>query len=321
MGKHEERGLDIVIPSKTERFLFQTIKDVLAHATGSIQVYPVLDGYDVPPEEFVDDPRVHYIKFEPTRYAKKRHAMNGVGKIGTGKYFMSLDAHCMMAEGFDETLIEYHQDNWVQIPRRNRLDAENWSIQPQSDNRPPIDYEYIMFPLNYHRMSGSPREPKREDYHPALHGFKWDSRTIERWDVMVDDTMTFQGSCWMMTHEWYWKLGGMNIDRFTGWGQESEELGLGTRMLGGKVMTNKHTSYAHLHKGSQYGRMYRMDKGDIQKCNIASYNYWVNDHRKLFISVIEQFSPVPNWPENWPEVLFGTEWSQPQPCDYGDDSE
>jgi len=65
--------------------------------------------------------------------------------------------------------------------------------------------------------------------------------------------------------------------------------------------------------------MYRMDKADIQKCNIASYNYWVNDHRKLFISVIEQFAPVPGWPPDpeWRELLFNTPWSQPQPCDYG----
>ena len=175
--------LDIVIPSKTEKFLKNTIEDVLKNATGEIAIYPVLDGYELEPHEIVDDPRVFYVKFPATGRAKKRQAINLIAQIGKGDYLMSLDAHCMMAPGFDEQLVKDHQWNWVQVPRRHRLDADNWCLQEQSDDRPPIDYEYTMWPL----------QPGFNV--PSLHGFKWDAKTKEREDIKIDDTMHIQGSC------------------------------------------------------------------------------------------------------------------------------
>ena len=132
--------LTVVIPSKHELFLKRTIEDVLEKATGDIEVLPVLDGYDLPPEQIITDPRVRYVKLSAKPYSQKRHGINKAISECNGEYVMSLDAHCMMAKGFDEQLIKDHEPNWVQIPRRNRLDAEHWCLQPQSDSRPPIDY-------------------------------------------------------------------------------------------------------------------------------------------------------------------------------------
>ena len=136
------KKLSIIIPSRKELFLNETIKDVLKNATGDVEIFPILDGYE--PDELVEDPRVKYIRLPEQSYMQKRHGINAGVAMASGKYVMSLDAHCLVAKGFDEVLIKYHQDNWVQIPRRHRLDAENWCIQKQSDTRPPIDYEYIM---------------------------------------------------------------------------------------------------------------------------------------------------------------------------------
>lgn len=280
--------LTIIIPSKTERFLDNTIQDVLDNATGEIKVIPVIDGYE--PDKRINDPRVSYLKLPATDYMKKRHGINQAVAETDSKYVMALDAHCLVAKGFDEQLIKDHQDNWVQIPRRHRLDAENWCLQDQVDDRPPIDYEYIMWP-NKTRGDG-------------LHGFKWDARTKERWDIPIDDTLTFQGSCWFMTKDWYNKIGIMEVEGFTGWGQEAEEIGFKTRLHGGRVITNKNTYYAHLHKGPIYGRMYYMPRQQTRECNAYSYDYWVNKHKDLFIKTIEQFWPLPNWPENWREQLW-----------------
>jgi len=286
MGK----SLDIVIPSKSEIFLEKTIRDVLAKATGNIEVYPVLDGYEPPVSEIVDDPRVHYIRFEPTSYTKKRHAINHVAHIGQGKYLMSLDAHCMMDVGFDEKLISVHQDDWVQIPRRQRLDAESWCLQTQVDNRPPIDYEYTMWPLKFDR--------------PALHGFKWDARTLARQNVLVDSTLHFQGSCWLMTRDYFKHLGLMQIEGYSGWGQEAESIALKVWRDGGRIITNKDTWYAHLHKGNKYGRMYFMSVQSIRDCNAYSYDLAVHENKDLFIRTIEQFWPLPGWPADWKSKLY-----------------
>lgn len=282
--------LSIAIPSKNEKFLQRTILDVLEKATGEIEIFPILDGYEPPKDEIVDDPRVHYIRLPAQTYSQKRHGINKVvNEFAKGEFVMSLDAHCMMAPGFDTQLAKDHQPNWVQIPRRHRLDAENWSLQPQSDNRPPIDYEYIMF------------HPLLKD--KAIHGFKWDARTLSRWETKVDETIQFQGSCWFMTKKWFQERGFMDI-KYQGWGQEAEEISMETWKNGGKVMTNKNTWYAHLHKGRKYGRMYFLSKDENRRSYDYAYDLWVKDNKDFFISIIEKFMPMPGWPENWKELIW-----------------
>ena len=285
----DKKILSIAIPAKNELFLNRTIQDVLEKATGNIEIFPILDGYE--PPTLIDDPRVHYIRLPASHACQKRHGINEMVRQCHGDYVMSLDAHCMMAKGFDEQLIKDHQPNWVQIPRRHRLDAEKWSLQPQSDTRPPIDYEYIMFKPLLADTSG-------------LHGFKWDERTLKNWDIPIDETFEFQGSCWFMTKEWFNKMGFMQIEGYTGWGQEAEEISFTTWKNGGKVMTNKNTWYAHLHKGKVYGRMYFMDKKDVTRSYNYSYNLWINENREFFTSLIDKFMPLPAWPKNWKDMLY-----------------
>lgn len=280
--------LTVVIPSKTEVFLKKTIEDVLKNATGEIEIYAVTDGYEE--TDKVIDPRVIYLQLESSPHNQKRHGVNKAISLCKGEYVMALDAHCMVAPGFDEQLIKDHQPNWVQIPRRNRLDAENWCLQDQKDGRPPIDYEYIMW------------EPVSR--HAGFHGYKWDARTRERWDIKLDDTMTIQGSCWFMTKEWFNKMGFMQIEGYTGWGQEGEEVALTTWKNGGRVVTNKNTWYAHLHKGKKYGRMYHLVKSETLLSYAYAYNLWVNENKEFFIKYIEKFWPVPNWPNNWKEIIY-----------------
>ncbi len=287
--------LSIAIPSRTEIFLEKTIRDVLEKATGEVEIYPILDGYEPPPSELVDDPRVTYIRLKQQSYTQKRHGINHMVDICKGKYVMSLDAHCMMAKGFDEVLIKDLEPDWVALPRRNRLDAENWCLQTQVDDRPPIDYEYLMYPA------------KKEFKENGFHGFRWDERTYERQHVPIDETITMQASCWVMHKSWYKKNGFMQIEGFTGWGQEAEELSFTTWLRGGRLITNKNTWYAHLHKGKRYGRMYFMAKNVTKKCNAYCYDRFIKDqvpgaiHK--FSWLLERFAPMPSWPKNWKDEL------------------
>lgn len=282
--------LSIVIPSKTEKFLRQTTLDVLAHATGEIEVLPVLDGYELPPEDIVDDPRVRYIHLPAQRYTQKRHGVNLAVSQAKGEYIMSLDAHCMMAKGFDTQLARDHKSNWVQVPRRNRLDAENWSLSPKDDDRPPIDYEYIMF------------RPLLET--KAFHGFKWDEKTLKLWNKPIDDIIEFQGSCWFMTKEWFSKCGFMQIEGYTGWGQEAEEISFKTWQMGGECKVNKNTWYAHLHKGPKYGRMYWMSRQENKLSYAYAYQHWMVENKDFMIKLFEKFMPMPGWPADWKERLM-----------------
>ena len=286
--------LSIIIPSKTEIFLQKTILDVLNKATGEIEIFPILDGYEPPANEIVDDKRVKYIRLSKSYHTQKRHGINLVASICKGKYIMSLDAHCMMAEGFDEVLIKDLEDDWVAVPRRNRLDAENWCLQNQIDDRPPIDYEYIMWPLQFNPI--------------GFHGYKWDDRTLKRWDIKIDDTITFQGSCWIMWKSWFKRCGFMQIAGYTGWGMEAEEISFTTWLTGGRIVTNKNTFYAHLHKGREYGRMYFLPKAETRLCNKYCYEFWTKDKPLKnrihnFSWLIKKFWPLPGWPDDWQERM------------------
>ena len=284
--------LTVIIPARTELFLNNTIRDILKNARGEIEIFPVLDGYE--PDELIEDQRVRYIRLPEVKHTQKRQGINKGVEMSSGglhDHVMSLDAHCMVAEGFDVQLAKDHQPDWVQIPRRNRLDAENWGLQTQADDRPPIDYEYTMWPLKF------------DPY--GLHGFKWDEKTLKRGDIPIDETMHFQGSCWFMTKDWFNKMELMQIEGYSGWGQEAEEIGLKTYRAGGKVITNKNTWYAHLHKGPKYGRMYFMTRQSQRDCNAFSYNYWVHENKDFFMKHIERFWPLPKWPHDWKQQLWG----------------
>jgi len=284
-----------MIPSRGELFFKRTIEDVLEKATGEIEVFPICDGYQIPSEDIIQDERVIYIHLPKTYKHQKRHGINEGVRQSKGTHIMSLDAHCLMARGFDEILTRDCEDNMVMIPRRNRLDAERWCIQKQSDMRPPIDYEYVMFP-----------DPKLFKFH-SFHGFRWDKRTKERWSIPIDDTMTMQASCWVMTKDHFQRNGFMQTEGFTGWGQEAESLCFKTWLRGGTVKTNKRTFYAHLHKGKHYGRMYHLDIRQTRASYQYSFDYFMNNRDPMRIRdfdwLIEKFWPLPGWPDNWKQRL------------------
>jgi len=285
--------LSIAIPSRNEVFLRQTILDVLANAAGEIEVFPILDGYEPPPEEIVHDPRVTYLRM-PLGDGKchKRQGVNAMVEASRGEYVMTLDAHCMVGKGFDEILAKDCEENWMVVPRRYKLDAEHW--RPHTELLP-VDYEYWMWRF---LMGG-----KGSHRFPELHDYRWDERTMERKDIMIDDKLTMQASCWFMHKKYFQDMGFMQVEGYTGWGQEAEELCLSIWTTGGRVVVNKNTWYAHLYKGAKYGRMYFMDTRQRDASMHYSYDFWVRQNREKFIQVVNKFMPIPRFPDNWETYL------------------
>src|SRR5687767_13818196 len=126
--------LSVIIPSRNERFLPQTVADIYRHAVGEIQVICILDGYW--PEPIIPDYPGLILLHRPESLGM-RNALNSAAAIATGEYLMKCDAHCAFSEGFDQVLLADIEDNWIVIPRRDRLDAENWTRQ--ETGKPPID--------------------------------------------------------------------------------------------------------------------------------------------------------------------------------------
>jgi len=275
--------VSVIIPARNEVFLGKTIEDLLTKATGEIEIIAVLDGYWPEPKIPDDDRLILIHRGSPLGM---RAAINAAAAIAHGKYLMKCDAHCMFAPGFDEVLKADCEENWIVIPRRLRLDAENWCIEESSKHKVPIDYEYLGAPGYF-----------------GAKGNRWDERSRARLNdpkYIIDENMSFQGSCWFMTKNHFDNfLHGMSEEGYGTFVREAQEIGLKTWLGGGKIMTNKKTWYAHLHKGPKYGRMYFIDKREKEKGNAYCDDFWFNNRWTEALHdlawLIERFWPVPSW--------------------------
>jgi len=279
--------LSVIIPNRNSQFLTKTIRDILEKAVTNIEV--VINVDENWPDEVVDDSRVHYI--HPPTPRGMRWGINTTIKLSQGKYIMKVDDHCMFGEGFDKILIDAHQENWVQIPRRYALDAEKWQREERTDNKYPIDQMYLDFPL------------KGKEHDWGIHGVPWKRDRKEE----IDDTPSLQGSCYFMARDYFQNfLGELSEVGYGQFSQEAQEIGFKTWLGGGRMVVNKKTWYAHLHKGNRYGRMYKMPGGTVEASNWSAYywmeNKWKNRVHDMSWLINEKFPNMPSWPDNWQEV-------------------
>lgn len=292
--------VSILIPSRNERFLQRTVEDVLTKAGGDIEVIPVLDGY-WPTPPLVEDPRV--VPLHKGQAQGMRPAINDAARLARGEYLLKLDAHCMVAEGFDLTLKADCADDWVVVPRRYSLDAETWAWK--ETGKAPVDAHFLSYPFEEGRAGR------------GLHGTPWNDRQRARLQIPLDDEMSSQGSCWFMTRAWWNRRfpRGLSSEGYGNFVQEFQEIGCTTWQGGGAVKINKRTWYAHLHKGKEYGRGYFISKSEMSDGAKYCVDFWLNDRwtarQHDFRWQIERFWPVPGWPTkagalDWDEVRART---------------
>lgn len=283
--------VSVLIPARNEQFLSKTVDDIFAKAAGEIEVIAVLDGaWGGMPN--VERPNLTIIHHGAAR--GMRACINAAASIAKGDYFMKTDAHCMFAEGFDEVLKADCDQDWIAIPSRYSLDPENWTIQKNGKSR--VDYHFLCCPYQF-----------KKDEDPGMHGQVWSERARERKDnpaYDIDDEMSFQGSCWFMSARHFREfLGGMSEAGYGTFIQELQEIGLKTWLGGGRVVVNKKTWYAHLHKGKTYGRGYFMNAKECHEGSRYSTDFWMNnrwsDRKHDMRWLVEKFAPVPTW-EGYP---------------------
>ncbi len=279
--------LSVVIPNRNSPYTSATIADVLAKAAGDVEVVVHVDERF--PEPRIADKRVTYLTHDGEARGM-RAGINAAVAASIGEFIMKCDDHCMFAPGFDLALISAHrEDNWVQIPRRYSLDAENWKINRE---RPYRDYLYLCYP------------EKGKHHDDGMHGCEWWDRQNERkHGYDIDDTPSMQGSCYFMTRRHFDWLGGLSEVGYGQFAQEAQEVGNKTWLGGGALKVNKRTSYAHFHKGKT-GRGY----GFSDRLNVKGINwsaeYWMRDqwagrvHDFAWL-IDEKFPGMPTWPVNW----------------------
>lgn len=219
-----------------------------------------------------------------------RAAINAASQVATGDYLMKADAHCMFDEGYDVKLkADYHEDNWILIPRRYPLDPETWAWEQRTDHKYPIDYHYLCDPFEKHG-----------DAVIGIHGTFWRERREQRQHILVDEEMASQGSCWFMSRKYWDYIGPLDAARYGLFWYESQEMSLKAWMSGGAQMVTKNTWYAHWRKGSKGGRGYSTRGMGHEDATAYVSWFWLTDEpfkgrTRNFRWLLERFWPVPTW--------------------------
>lgn len=220
--------LSVIIPSYKDPLLQKTIDSLLTNSElgEDLEIIAVLDGY-WPQPQLIDDPRLKILHLGKNR--GMRDAINAGVSIAQGTYLMRTDEHCMFGKGYDRILLERFKDDWIVYPRRFYLDVEKWEVM----DIPPNDYNKLVIDKVKGKFSG----------------VDWKSRAIERKNKAIDETMAMQGSCWVMKRSWWDKvIGELQTKGYGPLYQDSHEMVFKTWKLGGRLMVNKNTWYAHKHR-------------------------------------------------------------------------
>jgi glycosyltransferase involved in cell wall biosynthesis len=283
--------VSIIVPSRNEAYAARTVEDVLAKATGEVEVIAVLDGGWANPPLPYHDKRLKVLHRGTA--LGMRPAINSAVQMATGQFLLKCDAHVMFAEGFDEVLkADYHEDNWVVVPRRYALDPDKWAID-ESNPKYPIDAHYLSYPFE-----------REEDSTCGMHGTEWRARRKTRADVLLDDEMSSQGSCWFMSRKhWDRVLQPLDVSYYGNFIQEFQEVGMKAWAAGGAVKVNKRTWYAHLYKGKKHGRGYSMVGTNHQMGAVNCIERWMFEFGDVTRRLVEKFSPVPTWPRDLDEAF------------------
>lgn len=282
--------VSIIIPAYKEPYLNKTIESLLSGAMGEIEIIPVIDCY--PLDELLSkDPRVKPIILVKNK--GMRGAINEGIKAATGEYLMKIDAHCVIEKGYDKALTG-HPENWLMIPRRYPLNEERWDRDQHGRIK---DYHYLTFP--------GKDDPK--------YGFSFQPQPLwKKNDLTIDDTMTFQGSCWVANRKYFMEHIGLLDDTHYGtFAQEQQEIGLKYWLGGGAIKVNKDIWYAHLFKkgkhyeGGKFTTRHKKDQAHF-KGNEYSTKHWMDNEEPNMIHpfswLINKFWPLPGWSEDWQEI-------------------
>ena len=284
--------VSIIIPSRAEKpeNLRRTLISIYAKATGDFEVIVGFNGQpwiDLPPY-----PNLRIIQL--TENIGIKGMINLLAALAKGKYIYKSDAHCRFGKGFDEILQSDMEDDWIVMPRF-KIIKDDWSNQMRDGQEEFYDYFYLCCPFT---------DPRGFRFKAGGH---WKERTQERLvsHPTIDETPQIHGSGWFMTKDRFFELGGFpNIDIY-GHAQEPAWLALKNWLMGGKVMVNKKTWYAHLHQSNEVKGYHYTREEERHSYDIAARHFVGDKGNYLhnFEWFIDKFMPMPTWEPYWKEAL------------------
>lgn len=230
--------LSVIIPSYKDPLLQKTIDNLLENSKlgSELEIIPVLDGYWA---SLKNDDRVKVVHLG--KNVGMREAINSGVRVAKGEYLMRADEHQVFGNNYDIILTSQIEDNWIVTPRRYCLDPVKWEVM----DIPPVDYMKLKI-VNIGTNKDS-EDHLENGGGQKFSGVEWNRP--DRKDILIDETMAMQGSCWVMKRSWWDKaVGELQSEGYGTHYQDSHEMVFKTWKLGGKLMVNKNTWHAHKHR-------------------------------------------------------------------------
>lgn len=317
--------LSILIPARNEMFLRKTVEDILNNIEGNTEIIVGLDGQWADPG-VPDDDRVTLVYYPES--IGQRAMTNQLCRLSKAKYVAKSDAHVAFDKGFDRKMMEIIKghDDWTVAPTLRNLHVFDWEC-PKCGSR------WYQGPLPTqclrnikHPGDGTEKNPDCDNtkgfvrtmvwtpnpHRPHSRSFCFDSephfqyfreynkRKEGKGDVT--ESMSLQGSFFMLTREKYWELG-VCSEEFGSWGSQGIEVACKTWLSGGKVMVNWNTWYAHLFRtqGGDFSFPYSQPQSKVISAkkhakNLFFGNRWPQQIYPLSW-LLEKFWPIIGWSE------------------------
>jgi len=300
--------ISIIIPSRNEMFLQRTIEDILNKRSGKTEVIAVLDGAwaDPPVKDHPDVTLIHH-----SRSIGQRAACNEAALLSRAKYIIKCDAHCGFDKGFDVKLLEDIRDDWTMVPVMRNLWAFNWVCEDgheryQGPSGPCTtcgketkrDYKWI----GKHNPQSDSYSFNSEPRFMYFKAYRKRPEYKEGLKIGLTETMSLQGSFFMMSRDKYWEL---NIcdENFGSWGSQGLEVAIKTWLSGGKCMVSHKTWYAHMFRtqGGDFGFPYPQSDRKVKQNRDYARDRFINNKWNGAVRplhwLLERFWPVPEWTE------------------------
>jgi len=309
--------LSIVIPSRCEIFLRETIGDILKNIEADTEIIAVLDGEWANPPIPINE-RVNII-YVPKSIGQRATANMAV-RMSKAKYVMKVDAHCSFDKGFDRKMIDFMKkvgEDVVAVPVMRNLWAFDWKCYkcgwkkyqgptptecPDCGETKKIKRKMI--------WKGKERPQSKSycfDSEPHFQYFNdYTKRPAFKKSLEENgytETMSLQGSCFMSTREKYWEWE-LCDEKAGSWGNQGLEVAAKARLAGGRVLVNYDTWYAHMFRtqGGDFSFPYEQRGRVVQKTKKYIRDlFWENKWGKQIYplsKIVEQFWPVKGWTDD-----------------------
>ena len=212
--------LSVIIPSYKDPYVVKTVESLIGNAVEDIEIIVVFDGYWQEPF-LLSHPQVKIVHLGKNR--GMRGAINAGVSVAKGEFLMRVDEHQVFGNGYDAILTRDCRENWIVTPRRFFLDPVKWEV---------MDLPFV------DRMKLVIRGGK-------FTGVDWRGDD----NLLIEESMAMQGSCWVMPHKWWDEvIGELQTEGYGPHIQDSHEMVFKTWQAGGKLMINKNTWHAHKHR-------------------------------------------------------------------------